>query len=196
MRKARLAAIAVLGLLIAPGNWWRSTPVVSTSDSLRFVRLSSETPADWPDGLTLEEAWHLDGANGDFAGFSGLVLGKDGFRAFSDFGGTANFPRPAGQNVLAPVKALPSAREIAYIPDVEGAVYDPASDMLWLSYEHHNAIRRIAPDGTSAFVRPAALRKLGLNSGIEAITRLHDGQFLMLAYSLQRHTVFKIKFFG
>ena len=176
-----MAAIAALGLLIAPGNWWRSTPVANTSDSLQFIRLPAVTPADWPDGLELEQAWHLAAANSEFAGFSALILKDGGFRAFSDFGGVANFPRPAGQHVLAPLKPLPSAREIAYIPDVEGAVYDPASDMLWLSYEHHNAIRRLAPEGTSAFVRPDALRKLGLNSGIEAITRLSDGRFLMLA---------------
>ena len=181
MRIRRLAAIIALGLLIAPGNWWRSVPIVSTSDNVQFVRMSAITPADWPEGLTLEEAWHLNPSNPAFSGFSALVFEGGGFRAISDFGGIAVIPRPTSGQMLVPVGSLPAIREIANTPDAEAAVYDPASDTLWLSYEHHNAIRRIGGDGKSAFVRPTALRKLGANSGIEAMTLLPGGGFLMLA---------------
>ena len=181
MRKARLAAITALALLIAPGNWWRSAPVPSTSDMVQFVPLPATTPADWPEGLMLEQAWHLDPANPAFSGFSALVLEGGGFRGFSDFGGTAAIPRPTAGQMLVPVTALPAIREITNTPDAEGAVYDGLSDTLWLSYEHHNAIRRIGADGRDAFVRPAALRQLGANSGIEAMTRLPGGAFLMLS---------------
>jgi len=181
MNRTRLAAIMGLALLIAPGHWWRSAPHTDTSDRLQFVRLPAATPADWPEGLALEQAWHLDATNSAFAGFSALVIDSQGLRGFTDFGQTARFPRPAGQIVAAPVAALPATAEIAYIPDVEGAVVDPASGTLWISYEHHNAIRRIDADGTSTFARPAALRGLGLNSGVEAMARLGDGRFVMLA---------------
>ena len=156
-------------------------PAANTSDLVQFVRLPALTPADWPEGLTLEQAWHLDPGNSAFSGFSAMVSESGGFRAISDFGGTAVIPRPTTGQKLVPVTPLPAIRELAATPDAEAALYDAASDTLWVSYEHHNAIRRISGDGRYAFVRPLALRQLGANSGIEAMARLPGGEFLMLA---------------
>jgi hypothetical protein len=190
MRRARLAAIAALALLIAPGHWWRSPVVADTTNAVRFARLPVTTPEDWPDGLTIEQAWHLDAANTAFAGFSALALDGEGFTAFSDFGGTARFPRPAGQILRLPVTPLPRSAAIAYTPDVEAAAHDPASGTTWVAYEFHNAIRRIDRAGKSTFARPAQLRQLGLNSGIEAMARLPDGRFLMLSERSQQGFLF------
>lgn len=181
MRRGRLAAAAVLAMLVAPGHWWRSAVSVDTSYTLDYVALPATTPADWPEGLTLQQAWHLDAANSAFSGFSALLINSDGFRGFTDFGHTATIPRPARRSLRVPVPALPFIPEITATPDVEAAAFDRGSGDLWLSYEHHNAIRRIGADGVSAIAFPPELRGLGDNSGIEAMARLRDGRFVMLS---------------
>ncbi len=181
MRRGRFFAALALAALIAPGHWWRSAPVADRTHMVRFERLAAEPPRGWPAGLTLSEAWHLDPANTEFSGFSGLIIRDGQFTGFTDFGGTARIPRPPAQPLRVEVQALPRTPDIANTPDLEAAAWHQASGTLWLSYEHHNAIRRIAADGTEAFVRPAALQGLGANSGIEAMARLPDGHFLMLA---------------
>lgn len=181
MRKARLAAITVLALLIAPGHWWRSAVQIDTTHRVAFERLSVPLPEGWPDGLAIEQAWHLDPANTAFSGFSALALDAAGFTAFSDFGTTAHFPRPSGQTLQLVPTPLPRVPQIAFTPDVEAAVRDTDNGTTWVAYEFHNNIRRIGPDGTSVFGGNSALKGLGVNSGIEAMARLPDGRFLMLS---------------
>lgn len=181
MRRGRFLAALVLALLIAPGHWWRSSPVASSGNGVQFEALKAQTPVDWPKGLTIEQAWHLDPANNDFAGFSALVLDEEGFTAFSDFGSLVRFPRPNGQALQLPLTPLPRTAEIAHTPDVEAAIFDPESGSTWLAYEYHNKIRRIDRDGRSLFGGEDYLASLGLNSGIEAMARLDEDRFLLLA---------------
>ena len=181
MSRRRLVAGLLLALLLAPGTWLRTPPARPGPAVLRFVPLALPQDDGWPEGLQLSGGWQLAANDPGFGGFSALLLQADGrMRGFTDFGSTAQFPRPRPGTIRPQLAPLPPSPAIPYLPDVESAVQQP-DGALWLGYENHNALRRIAPDGSSRVVRPAAMRNWGQNSGPEAMARLADGRFLVLA---------------
>lgn len=190
----RLLAIAAIALVLAPGTWLRDPPLTEREAQLRFVPLAVEQPADWPSSLNLEAAWELDSKHPALGGISAMVWqdGGESFHLFSDKGQTSVVPVPdrvfgfdlakgTSAQVTAPVLKLPREDRLSQIPDLESAVVDPESGTLWLGYENYNAIRRLAPDGRSDVIFPEQMRHLPANSGIEAMMRLEDGRFVMLA---------------
>ena len=183
-RTKRLAIVAVLALLIAPGTWWRDRQVKAAQDLVRLERLAVAQPDGWPASLTLEGAWNMANANPAFGGFSALKIdpGQRGFIAWSDRGNYAHLPRPplAGR---APAQTQPFARDplLGDPQDIESVTSDPATGTLWFGYENHNAIRRVSTNGSSQFVQPEAMSHWTENSGPEAMVRLGDGRFVVLA---------------
>ena len=109
-----------------------------------------------------------------------MALPDGTLRGFTDGGAEAVFTPPPGP-LAARIGLVPPERTIAFLPDIESAVLDRATGMLWLGYEQHHAIRRIDPDGSSSVVQPAAMQGWGANSGPEAMARLADGRFVVLA---------------
>lgn len=194
VKRRRILAIGAVALLLAPATFLRDTETSAGSDAVKFTRLAIETPADWPVGLTLEQAWHLSGANPAFSGFSAMIPAErgvpaqqgNGFRLFSDRGNTALIPRPQAEGPMQITLQIPAPEveldpTIRHTVDIEAAFFDQASGNLWLAYEYHNAVRRFAADGTSITVRPAQMQGWSRNSGAESMARLADGRFIILA---------------
>ena len=183
-RTRRLALGVVLAALVAPGTWWRDDPNRVAEDSIRLESLDAAQPKGWPAGLALEGAWTVVNANPVFGGFSALHPAPDGrgFLAWSDRGTFARIPRPPLTGAVeAETTAFPRDPLLGDPQDIESVAIDPASGTIWLGYENHNAIRRYASNGSSQLVQPAAMAEWSSNSGPEAMVRLADGRFIVLA---------------
>jgi hypothetical protein len=134
-------------------------------------------------------AWVLDSPNDTFGSYSALVaLGDGSLLAASDKGGMMRFAPPGvsggqatlgyfGQDGTRPKWRL----------DIESMTRDPVSGRVWQGFEGDNRIERAdAGFDARATVRPEAMRGWPGNSGPEAMTRLADGRFVVLAEGTRR----------
>lgn len=184
-RWLRLLPLALLALLVAPGTWWRDQPLPPGEQAvLSVTSLELDQPRHWPAGLTLAGAWHIASRHEGFGGYSALlVLPGDRLLAFSDRQDFLEFPVPdtaAGPVRIGPVPQDPAGR---YKPaDFESATRDPLTGRRWLGVEGANAIRRLDAQGRpDGFVSPPLMQRWPSNRGPEAMARLPDGRFVVLA---------------
>jgi hypothetical protein len=180
MRRRLLIVLITLGL--APVIWLReAVRAPNVSQSLAAIALplphqSSRGP------FRLTGAWQLTSANTAFGGFSALVrTGPGRLAAFSDGGVRLDMPVPGqvGAVRIAPLQFRKSGFKASR--DVEAATLGP-DGTIWLALEGRNIFMRW-PSGASAPVAVPAPELAGWseNSGPEAMTRLSDGRFLILA---------------
>lgn len=143
--------------------------------------------------LTFLNAWELRSDNSDFGGISALVVTRENrFLAVSDAGTLIGFNLGQTNRMEDSfIAALPGAfgENIDYRDrDSEGMAYDPASGRIWISYEARHAVRRISPslgrvDGINKLTFTSGWKA---NGGIEAITRLRDGRFVLFSETHKR----------
>jgi hypothetical protein len=186
MRAMRLLCVALLVIALAPGTFVRTATGLRSDPAV--VTVAPVDPGPPPPGpLRLTGAWRLDSPHGWFGGFSALVTGEEGrliaandrgFLFAIDIGRAA--PRAVAGSfrfVARPVRPG-SQREVL---DLEALARDPESGRLWAAYETFNMIERFDPGGTRTRAKPLAMGKWRMNSGPEAMTRLADGRFLVIA---------------
>lgn len=130
--------------------------------------------------------WSLHSPDARLGGLSGLHVGNGEAVAVSDVGMLAFFPLPGASAAprirFQPVAQGPGASRARFTRDSEGL--QVAGDRLWLSFERYNAVWRYDRDGVraQAGAQPEAMRRWrGRNSGPEAMVRLADGRFLLIA---------------
>ena len=122
-----------------------------------------------------------------FGGFSALLVRNGVFTLLNDAGSVARFRLgPKGRVIqpsFAPLPAGPGTGWTKQERDSEALAFDPRSVRLWIAFERANAIWRYGPNLARAerAVRPAAMRRWRRNGGAEAMTRLADGRFLVIA---------------
>lgn len=186
MRKLVLLLVVILGL--APGTWlWSPRPPADQRQELSFRALP--LPDTMPGPLEPRGAWVLDSPNAVFGSYSALVVLPDGsLLAASDKGSMMHFSAPA---------IRPSHVRIGYFGqdgsrpkwqlDIESMTRDPASGRLWLGFENDHRIERFDPGFRGqATVRPEAMRRWSSNTGAEAMVRLADGRFVVIAEGASR----------
>lgn len=132
-------------------------------------------------------AWQITSDHAEFGSYSGLAaLDDNRLAAFSDGGTRLDFTMPDRDgslaaprfDVLAASRGTASKRE----RDAEAVTRDPATGTLWIAYEQTHSIVRFASDGTvTGRIRPAAMRGWPPNRGAEAMVRLTDGCFVVIA---------------
>jgi len=181
MRKVVLLLVVILGL--APGTWlWSPRP---PADKRQILSLRALQIPDVDLGpLMPAGAWVLDSPNDDFGSYSALAaLGDGTLLAASDKGAMMRFSPPgehpaqvrigySGQDGNRPKWQL----------DIESMTRDPASGRLWLGFESDNRIERFDPGSRAqATVRPEVMRGWPDNQGAEAMVRLADGRFIVIA---------------
>ncbi|MEQ5788070.1 esterase-like activity of phytase family protein [Erythrobacter sp. NFXS35] len=181
-----LLALVIVGL--APGTF------VRTRTGLRSdVAVVTVTPVSERGGvtgaLTLTGAWELRSTHGWFGGFSalvgdgakGLIAGSDrGWLLDLDLTGAAPRPVPASFRFVG---IRTSARK--EVVDLESLARDSATGTLWAAFENANLVMRADPDGSRTIRRPPEMAGWSRNSGPEAMVRLNDGRFLILAEGSQ-----------
>jgi hypothetical protein len=187
-RFARLILILVLAGL-AVGGFRYTYRNTSQNIALRALPLDGSNPDRRTVGaLTFLGAWELGSDNEYFGGISALVALDDGrFVGISDAGTMIGFGLNGHGGTDRPfIAALPGA----FGPNVnfrdrdsEGLAYDPATGRIWVSYEAHHAIRRFPPSlsRVDGFLPISGTANWWRNKGVEAIARLRDGRFVLLA---------------
>ena len=141
--------------------------------------------------LTLMGAWQLESATRDFGGYSALVALADGsLLAASDTGTLLALDRPGRATMRRsyPELAATDGRD-KRDADLEALTVDRTSGTIWGAYERSNAIERYSPTlERLARVEPIAMQGWRANGGPEAMVRLADGRFVVLAEVNRRST--------
>ena len=183
----RLALIAALAALLAPGLWLRDPAPVR---DFTFSVTPLGHPPTQAGPFTLAGWWALDGRDRRFGGLSALTVMDQGrFLAASDTGRFALFPVPQGPTGRARnTGRMERSSRPDTLPktgvDIEALARDPSTGMLWAAYENGNRIARFSSD-----LRPQASRRIPemrgwlKNSGPESLVRLADGRFLAIEES-------------
>ena len=134
----------------------------------------------------LEGLWRIASRNPMFGGYSTMQRLSDGqFLAISDRGHALRLSPPGGPPAGVRMLDLVSgARRSKKERDAESSAYDPATGRIWIGWEGSNSISQHGGDlRRHASVTPPAMRNWSLNGGAEAMVRLADGRFLVLAES-------------
>ncbi len=131
----------------------------------------------------LQGVWQLSSRNSNFGGYSALLAVEQGqMLALSDKGYQMRFAPPGAQQTTPKLARI--AADYAMFKenrDAESATRDPESGIVWIGWEHDNAISRHSARLTSlAKVRPPSMQGWTHNSGPEAMVRLTDGRFVVL----------------
>ncbi len=173
------------GMLVL--TWWRADilpidPSAPVTAELVAQGRSDTGASDSP--LTLVGVWHLESATRDFGGYSALIALSDGsLLAGSDTGTLLALDNPgtAAMSGGHPELADTEGRD-KRDADLEALTLDRVSGTIWGAYERSNAIERYSPGlERLARVKPAKMRRWRANGGPEAMVRLADGRFVVLA---------------
>jgi hypothetical protein len=189
-----LFALAALVLLatFAPV----ATPPPEPPPAVSLVR-AEPVPLDpsWPGrarlgALRFLAAWRLTSNDRRFGGISAMKVEGGAVLAFSDSGWMIRFPLPGARAAMkARIGALPqgpgSPRRKA-ARDIESMWTDGRE--AWIGFERLNQLWRFERPSwrAGAHAAPAAMRDWPDNRGPEAMVRLADGRFLVLAEGLGR----------
>lgn len=187
MRIPLLLVALVLLATFAPPSLQRPVPPPAVS-LVRFTPLPLEEGAPGRRRLGRLDflgAWALTGNDMRIGGISALHVEGGEALAMSDAGWRIRFPLPAGAGVVrARVEAIeegPGPLGDKVYRDVESMAV--AGDEVWLGYEQANAVWRYVrePFRRRSSAAPPAMRRWRDNAGPEAMVRLPDGRFLVLA---------------
>jgi hypothetical protein len=132
--------------------------------------------------------WELGSDSPRFGGISALHVEGGEAIALSDAGTLFRFALPAGRGEgrvrIVPLPSGPGPARRKSNRDTESMVI--GGPWLWAGFERHNMIWRYrrADLAAIASARPEPMRRWGVNSGPEAMTRLADGRFLVLGEGL------------
>ncbi|MGH6746066.1 esterase-like activity of phytase family protein [Novosphingobium sp.] len=130
----------------------------------------------------LEEVWQAHSRTHSFGSYSALLLRPGGIMlALSDSGGFLEFRAPGQSQAESRMGDLPLSKDADKAArDVESATQDETG-MIWLGLEGRNAVYRMNPEyEIERRASPPVMADWGVNSGPEALTRLHDGRFVLL----------------
>jgi hypothetical protein len=184
----RNLALLLLLVGLAITTWFRSERVlIVPDDTLHFkaLKLPPESVlAAHLGAFRLEQAWQMKLGSHLFGGYSALVpLPDQRMLAISDGGRFLTFVPPGGPAYTPRLGALLTAhRDDKRSVDAESASRDPKTGTIWLGMEFRNGVTRLGPDWVpNGSVAPKAMAKWGRNSGPEAMARLQDGRFVVLA---------------
>ena len=194
--KIKRLALGIGLAFVAVGGVRTIYPSDSQDISLKPLALNPDNPTmRRVGGLEFIAAWELRSKNGDFGGISALTALKDGrFVGIGDAGTLIGFGLTNDATTDRPfIAPLPNLHgpEINYKDrDSEGIAYDPDSGQFWVSFEGHHAIRRYSGSFArlTGIMRPAAMQNWPKNKGAESIIRLKNGQFIIIAESVDDGT--------
>jgi len=180
----KLLAALLFCLLPGSASFPRS---VDSAVALGPVQIDPDHPGRRAIGrLHFLGGWQLTSHHPDFGGYSALRVEGDDFTALTDDGNYLRFhmerPGVADQVRFGTLPAFPSAAGVRNDRDSESMVIGP-DENIWVGFETRNAILRYSRDfaAVQATAYPSAMRTWPLNSGAEAMARLSDGRFVVMA---------------
>lgn len=194
--KMKRLALGIGLAFVAVGGVRTIYPNDSQDITLKPLALNPDNPTMRKVGqLEFIAAWELRSRNGTFGGISTLTALKDRrFIGIGDAGTIIGFgltnDATTDRPFIAPLPNLDGPEFNYKDRDSEGIAYDPDSDQFWVSFEAHHAIRRYSGSFArlTGIVRPAAMQNWPKNKGAETIIRLQNGQFIIIAESVDDGT--------
>ncbi len=135
--------------------------------------------------ISLVQSWQLSSDNPEFGGISALVPFRGMLMGVSDAGVLIQTQiEPAKVDWTGQITPIPSAcvrSSSKFDRDSESLAADPLGQRFWIGLEYHNLICSGVPGGAARMVGPKAMRKWPMTGGPEAMVRLRDGRFVVLA---------------
>ncbi|MBU3077031.1 esterase-like activity of phytase family protein [Sphingomonas quercus] len=186
----RLPALAAALLAVLPAGL-AATAARGDAIHATSVQLDAGDPGRVRVGkLRWLGGWALASRDRRFGGLSALVdVGGGQFLALSDTATPTRITMTAAGPVahILPTLGPPGQAEAPKRErDSESLTHDPASGRFWAGYEGINAIVRYGPGlAEEARTRPAAMRDWEINGGPEALLRLADGRFMVIAEKMR-----------
>ena len=189
-RKRRLVLLLMVTLGLAPVTWIRSPSPREPTDARQLLAMIAlPVPAAALEigdvgEMEVAGAWRLESPNLHFGGYSALIpLGDGTLLAASDKGGRLRFTPPGNQGPGPSFDYFARAKEgEKRFSDIEALTRDASSGQVWVAYENINLIERYdARLRLEGQAQPAAMQQWPSNAGPEAMVRLADGRFLVLA---------------
>jgi hypothetical protein len=180
----RVALVVLLVVGLAPGTFVRS-PAGGRGDDAEVTITPRPERAGVHGELRLSGVWEMRSPHGWFGGFSALTRGEGqalvagtdrGFLLDIDLSGAA--PRATARSFRFVGISTRGRKE--YV-DLESLARDQATGRLWGGFESGNLIVRFAPGGQRTVSAPPAMADWNENGGPEAMERLADGRFIVLA---------------
>lgn len=190
----RFAALLMIWVLIglhplthrAAPRWNLSQGITAQRLALDSDRPGWRTVGD----VDVAEAWWIRSTNSGFGGYSALsMIGDRRFLLASDTGMVAGLTLHTNGRIdrpfIAPFPGGPGRGPYKTDRDLEAMTSDPVSGRVWTAYEHSNQIWRYgrALSRAERHVVPPAMALWNANGGAEAMARLADGRFLVMAES-------------
>ena len=192
-KAARMRAVWLLALILFLVPGWSGVPRLDLLGPDAVVT-AKRVPLDRSDpkrrrvgALTYLGGVELDSPDPVFGGFSSMHVAGDRFTLLDDGGNIVGFRMGADWR--------PRAASFAALPDGPGRGWEkgdrdseslavsPDGRHAWVGFERFNQIWRYSGDlaRVEGKVRPRPMQRWSTNSGAEAMARLSDGSFLVLA---------------
>jgi hypothetical protein len=180
----------LIGLLFLVFLGTFAPPRTTPPDPPPPVTLVRFVPVEAPPGGTTGRlrflgGWEATSNDWRFGGLSAMHVEGGEALAFSDSGWMIRFPLPGGAGeVSGSISALPEGPGSAVRKedrDIESlAVHGP---FAWLAFERRNIVARhvLADWRSDAAESPPSMENWDANRGAEAMVRLPDGRFLLVA---------------
>ena len=179
-------AFAMLATITWPGPERPPRGAALATIRAEPVALAPDDPARRRVGpLLFLAGWRLSSDEPRFGGISAIHVAEGQAFAVSDSGALLRFPVPrrAGTAKLR-IDPLPPGRgETNRKSSRDSEAMLVAGDRVWIAFERRNEVRRYRLPGwtPAGQARPPTMRDWRGNSGAEAMVRLADGRFLLLA---------------
>ncbi|HSG34775.1 MAG TPA: esterase-like activity of phytase family protein [Sphingomonadaceae bacterium] len=187
----RVLSILLVAAGLSPGLYWREAqsgpePAIAVGFERIAPYVSRSEALGRADTPRLVGSWALTSPIRDFGSYSALLALEDGvLLALSDRGRFLRFDprRREGRDVaIGPVFSEPE--DAKHMRDIEAATRDAASGRIWAALEGRNALIRMDEDFSQLeWIEPREMRDWSVNGGPEAMVRLGDGRFIVLAES-------------
>lgn len=188
MPTRRLVLIAVLLALALLPHSFDHVRRVPTNHSQQISAQRLPLAGRTVGGLTVAEAWVIHSANSRFGGYSSMMLtGPRQFLLLSDNAVVAQFGLSERGQVSAsrlwPMALFSRTSMSKAGRDSESITRNPTTGQFWIGFEQFHRIMRFSPGSwrRETEVAPRAMRGWNGNGGAEAMVRLNDGRFLVLA---------------
>lgn len=179
----RLVLIMLVAAAAAPVTWIRhELPPLYLDAPVRFARLA--VGQAMAGEVRLQGGWKLASSSNHFGGYSALIATDDHHLiAASDRGRIMHLALPGAGPPVARMRYLSAGvQPEKHLTDVESMTHDPATGRIWIGYEGVNAVeRRNRNLADPRRVRPPQMRDWPVNKGVEAMARLDDGRFILIA---------------
>jgi len=184
----RILAALLLLVTLGPNPWQDIRfPRFNADQAIRASPLALDRVGRRVGRLKLLEAWELTSNHSRFGSYSAMTLvGERRFLFAADMGWLTEISLRGGRVTaarLSPLVAGPGrTRGPKSAHDIEAMTVAPDGE-VWLGFEHGEQIWRYDRGLHRALARraPPEMKGWGTNSGAEAMVRLGDGRFLVLA---------------